>query len=60
MLKNTANERRCRDNECHGGGKRKQQRKFDRSQHEFNFERPHEALNMQKPASLYEPHQRLS
>jgi transposase InsO family protein len=30
-----------------------QQRKFDRFQHEFNFERPHEALDMQTPASVY-------
>ena len=37
-------------NTCRG-----QQRKFDRFLHEFNFERPHEALDMQTPASLYEP-----
>ncbi|MGH7462513.1 MAG: integrase core domain-containing protein, partial [Longimicrobiales bacterium] len=37
-------------NSCRG-----QQRKFDRFQHEFNFERPHEALDMQTPASLYAP-----
>lgn len=36
-------------NTCRG-----QQRKFDHFQHEFNFERPHEALDMQTPASLYE------
>ena len=40
-------------NSCRG-----QQRKFDRFQHEFNFERPHEALDMQTPASLYEPSSR--
>jgi putative transposase len=28
--------------------------KFDRFRHEFNFERPHEALDQQTPASLYE------
>jgi putative transposase len=33
---------------------RGQQRKFDHFQQEFNFERPHEALDMQTPASLYE------
>ena len=33
---------------------RGQQRKFDYFQHEFNFERPHEALDMQTPASLYQ------
>ena len=32
---------------------RSQQRKFDRFRHEFNFERPHEALDQQTPASLY-------
>jgi transposase InsO family protein len=36
-------------NSCRG-----QQRKFDRFRQEFNFERPHEALDMQTPASLYE------
>ena len=34
---------------------RAQQRKFDRFRKEFNSERPHEALDMQTPASLYEP-----
>jgi putative transposase len=33
---------------------RGQQRKFDRFRAEFNFERPHEALDMQTPASRYE------
>lgn len=33
---------------------RGQQRKFNHFQQEFNFERPHEALDMQTPASLYE------
>jgi transposase InsO family protein len=37
---------------------RGQQRKFDHFQHEFNFERPHAALDMQTPASLYEPSSR--
>jgi len=32
-----------------------QQRKFDRFRQEFNFDRPHEALDMQTPASLYQP-----
>ncbi len=36
-------------NTCRG-----QQRKFDRFQHEFNFERPHEALDMQTPATCYD------
>jgi len=35
-------------NSCRG-----QQRKFDRFREEFNFERPHEALDMQTPGSLY-------
>jgi hypothetical protein len=33
---------------------RGQQRKFDRFRQEFNFERPHEALDMQTPSSRYE------
>lgn len=32
-----------------------QQRKFDRFRHEFNYDRPHEALDMQTPASVYTP-----
>jgi putative transposase len=32
-----------------------QQRKFDHFRHEYNHERPHEALDMQTPASVYEP-----
>lgn len=32
-----------------------QQRKFDQFRHEFNYDRPHEALDMQTPASVYEP-----
>src|SRR6185369_10024774 len=31
-----------------------QQRKFDRFRQEFNFERPHEALDMHTPASAYQ------
>ena len=31
-----------------------QQRRFDRWRHEFNNERPHEALGMQKPVQCYE------
>jgi putative transposase len=34
---------------------RAQQRKFDRFRHEFNHERPHEALEMRTPASVYVP-----
>jgi putative transposase len=34
--------------------RRTQQHKFDRFRQEFNFERPHEALDMQTPASRYE------
>lgn len=36
-------------NTCRG-----QQRKFDRFRQEFNFERPHEALDMQTPAACYD------
>lgn len=32
-----------------------QQRKFNRFREEFNQQRPHEALDMQTPASRYEP-----
>ena len=32
-----------------------QQRKFNRFRDEFNFERPHEALDLETPASVYEP-----
>lgn len=32
-----------------------QQRKFNRFREEFNYERPHEALDQQTPASLYQP-----
>ena len=31
-----------------------QQRRFDRFRQEFNFDRPHEALDMQTPASVYQ------
>jgi putative transposase len=34
--------------------RRAQQHKFDRFRQEFNFQRPHEALDMQTPASCYE------
>jgi transposase InsO family protein len=34
--------------------RRAQQRRFDRFRQEFNSERPHEALDMQSPASRYE------
>ena len=34
---------------------RAQQRKFNHFREEFNNERPHEALDMQTPASVYEP-----
>jgi len=35
-----------------------QQRKFDRFRQEFNFERPHEALDMKTPGSMYQPSRR--
>jgi transposase InsO family protein len=35
--------------------RRAQQLKFDRFREEFNCQRPHEALDMQPPASCYEP-----
>ena len=35
-----------------------QQRKFNTFRHEFNHERPHEALDQQTPASLYRPSNR--
>ena len=35
-----------------------QQARFDAFVNEFNAERPHEALNMQRPADLYTPSQR--
>ena len=35
--------------------RRAQQRRFDRWRHQFNHERPHEALGMKKPAQLYQP-----
>jgi transposase InsO family protein len=34
---------------------RSQQRELDRFRHEFNHVRPHEALQMQTPAGVYEP-----
>lgn len=34
---------------------RRQQRAFDRFRHEYNEDRPHEALGMRPPAELYEP-----
>jgi transposase InsO family protein len=37
---------------------RGQQRKFDSFRREFNEERPHEALSMKTPASLYQPSSR--
>lgn len=37
---------------------RSQQRSFDRFREEYNRERPHEALGMQTPASLYAPSRR--
>lgn len=38
--------------------RRTQQRKFNRFQKEFNEERPHEALDMATPASIYVPSRR--
>ena len=37
------------------GSCRAQQRRFNRFRAEFNYERPHEALDMQTPAARYEP-----
>lgn len=34
--------------------RRTQQRKFNRFRDEYNFERPHEALDLETPASVYE------
>lgn len=34
---------------------RRQQQAFDRFRHEYNHERPHEALQQHPPASVYEP-----
>lgn len=36
-----------------------QQRAFNKFRHEFNHVRPHEALDLETPASLYEPSPRL-
>lgn len=38
--------------------RRRQQRTFDSFVHEFNYERPHEALAMQTPSSVYVPSHR--
>lgn len=38
--------------------RRAQQRAFDRFRREYNEERPHEALKMQTPASVYRPSER--
>ena len=35
-----------------------QQAKFDRFMHDYNHERPHQALNMRYPAELYRPSER--
>lgn len=35
-----------------------QQRRFERWQHTFNYERPHEGLEMQFPADFYQPSER--
>lgn len=35
--------------------RRAQQRRFDQFRHEYNHERPHEALAMRTPASCYQP-----
>jgi putative transposase len=32
-----------------------QKNRFDAFRHEFNFERPHEALNQREPGLLYKP-----
>ena len=41
-----------------GKDRREQQRKFDRFRGEFNDERPHEALGLRPPATLYRPSNR--
>jgi putative transposase len=38
-----------------GANLRAQQQKFNRFREEFNYERPHEALDMRTPAACYEP-----
>jgi len=38
-----------------GGNMLQQQERFDHFRHEYNEERPHEALEQQTPASAYEP-----
>jgi transposase InsO family protein len=38
--------------------RRKQQRALDRFREEYNQVRPHEALQMQTPAAVYEPSRR--
>ena len=35
-----------------------QQGKFDEFRHEFNYERPHQALDMRRPGDLYRPSMR--
>ena len=35
-----------------------QQKRFDRWRHEYNHDRPHEALDMQRPAEIYHPSSR--
>ena len=40
------------------GSVRSQQERFDRFQHQFNEERPHEALGMKRTAEVYRPSQR--
>lgn len=40
------------------GDHRAQQKKFNRFREEFNYERPHEALDMQTPADFYVPSRR--
>ncbi len=37
------------------GNRGAQQKKFDSFRHEYNYERPHEALDQKSPADLYEP-----
>ena len=54
--------RTLKEDAIHGGVERRmylQQRVFDRFRQKYNTERPHEALNYQVPAQLYEPSTRL-
>ena len=40
------------------GNRAAQQKKFNRFKQEYNYERPHEALDMSRPGDLYQPSNR--